>query len=254
MRKFAAFSALFVVVLLYGIIIYLFSGVAGFEMVSVMPKEAVVPEMVPLEPLTVPSGGWPGVIVAPAVFSSEALEEMIALAPHYTFTRIPHPERVMTEAEREAWITEYYLLGGLNAQELELYKIVNNLRANYDIPPFVLCPRLSMASRLFSYLQVKYHTVGHYDNYYDDFMHRANFFSAFGSLYMENANSQHWYVFPDGSIEYVYLSPQQLVDGWMDSEGHRNHILTRETTHVGFGVDSGRNRVVPTMKTILPLE
>ena len=202
----------------------------------------------------IPSEGWSGILDAPTVFSSEELDEMIANAPHYTQTRpvIPHPERRMTDSELRWWIEDYNMLGGINAQELEMYKIVNEIRAEYGLPPFVLCPRLSMASRLFSYLQVRYHSIGHTDPYYGDLMERSDFFGAFGSLYMENANSQQWYEMPDGRIEYVYLSPQELVDGWMDSPDHRDHILNTETTHVGFGVDSGRNRVVPTMKSITP--
>jgi uncharacterized protein YkwD len=105
---------------------------------------------------------------------------------------------------------------------------------------------------LFSYLQVRYHSVGHVDPYYGDLMARANFFGAYGTFYMENANSQQWTVSADGTITYVYLSPQQLVDGWMSSDPHREHILTTKTTHAGFGVDSGLNRVVPTMKTLMP--
>lgn len=193
-----------------------------------------------------------GLLVVPTVFSSEELVEMISAAPHYSQTRQFHPPRKMYPTELAAWIRIYNELGGINAQEFELYKIINEVRAEYGLPPFILCPRLSMASRLFSYFQVKYHTVGHIDPYYDDLMARSNLFGVFGSLYMENANSQQWYVMRDGSVEYVYLCPQGLVDGWMNSPPHREHILTTETIYAGFGVDSGRNRVVPTMKTIMP--
>jgi uncharacterized protein YkwD len=183
-----------------------------------------------------------------------ASEEVVSLAPHYSKTRIHHPDRKMTEQERNAWIRNYYTLGGMNAQEIELYNIINEIRASYDLPPFILCPKLSYAARLFSYLQVRYHSVGHTDPHYGGLMERSNFFGAFGQLYMENANSQQWTVSPDGEITYIYLSPQQLADGWMSSEPHREHILTPYTTHAGFGIDSGKNRVVPTMKTIMPRE
>ncbi|MCL2357957.1 MAG: CAP domain-containing protein [Defluviitaleaceae bacterium] len=201
-----------------------------------------------------PDDGWAGLIAEPVVFSSEELSEMIESAPHYVQTRpvTPHPERKMTDDERHWWISEYNVLGGINAQELEMYKIINEIRREHDLPPFILCPRLSMAARLFSYIQVRYHSVGHNDPYYGDLMARSNFFGAFGSIYFENANSQQWYTFPDGRIEYVYLTPQGLVDGWMSSPDHREHILTTETSRVGFGIDSGRNRVVPTMKSLAP--
>jgi uncharacterized protein YkwD len=200
-----------------------------------------------------PAGGWYGVFDEPRVFSSGELEEIIAVSPHYTQTRLYHPEVAMTDIERRMWISEYNALGGINAQEFELYKIVNEIRAQHGLPPFVLCPKLSMAARMFSYIQVRYQSSGHVDPYYGDMVNRMNFFGIYGTVHMENANSERWYQYTDGSIEFVYLSPQELVDGWMDSEAHREHILTNETTHAGFGVDSGNNRVVPTMKTILPL-
>ncbi|MCL2047222.1 MAG: CAP domain-containing protein [Defluviitaleaceae bacterium] len=198
-----------------------------------------------------PSYGWAGVLFEPTLFSSEEIDEMLANAPHYSQTRptSPHPDRAMTNSEREEWIADYYYLGGLNAQELEMYKIINEIRAEHDLPPFILCPRLSMAARLFSYLQVTHHSSGHTDPYYTTFSDRIHFFGVQGRIYMENANSERWYEKPDGSIEYIYQTPRELIDGWLSSQPHREHILTTDTTHVGFGIDSGRNRVVPTMKS-----
>jgi uncharacterized protein YkwD len=214
-----------------------------------------IPERQPVpEPVARPDEGWHGVFDVPRIFSYDELRAIIEVSPHYTRTRpaTPHPNRQMTESERGFWIDEYNLFGGINSQEFEIYKIINEIRAEYGLPPFVLCPRLSKASRLFSYLQVREHSVGHTDPYYGDLITRSNFFGAQGTLYMENANSQVWQVMPDGAIRYVYLYPQGLVDGWMESPDHRAHILTTDTTHAGFGVDSGNNRVVPTMKTIMP--
>jgi len=213
-----------------------------------------IPSHTTMEPVAMPLGGWHGVFSVPTLFSSEELTEMIANAPHYTHTRpiTPHPERQMTESERRFWIEDYNMLGGINAQEFELYKIVNEIREEHGLPPFILCPRLSRASRMFSYLQVREHSTGHTDPYYIDMITRMDFFGAFGTIYMENANAQMWYESPNGDVEYVYLPPQGLVDVWMDSDAHRAHILTIQTTHVGFGVDSGNNRVVPTMKSIMP--
>ena len=190
----------------------------------------------------------------PTVFTSAQLALMIEQAPHYALTRPskPHPARRMTQEEQEEWIKDYNAKGGINAQELELYKIVNEIRAEHGLPPFILCPRLSMASRLFSYLQVKYHTTGHSDRYYDTMRNRMNFFGVTGSMYMENANVSRWTPLRDGGRAYIYLTPQELVDGWMRSSAHRGHILTTNTTHIGFGVDSGNNRVVPTMKSVMP--
>jgi uncharacterized protein YkwD len=245
MRAVSAVIAFFIASFLIFIIITNYiSDLEFYE--NLVPPEPVLRDM--------PDDGWAGIISEAVLFSSEELESMIANAPHYSQTRplSPHPQRVMSDLERRFWIEDYMELGGINAQELEMYLIVNEIRVAHGLQPFVLCPRLSMAARLFSYLQVRYHSVGHTDPYYGGLMERSDFFGAFGTLYMENANSQSWYEMADGSIEYVYLSPQELVDGWMSSEPHREHILTTETTHAGFGIDSNSNRVVPTMKTIMP--
>ncbi|MCL1845465.1 MAG: stalk domain-containing protein [Defluviitaleaceae bacterium] len=190
----------------------------------------------------------------PEIFTSQALSGMMASAPHYTATRLTHPDRAMTESERDAWISDYFNRGGINAQELELYKIVNETRARYGLPPFYLCPQLSMASRLFSYLQVRYHTAGHDDRHYGSPRERIDFFGVHWQAWQENANAEVWLFRDDMHVGYDYLSPQEIVDIWMGSPEHRNHVLTTDTTHVGFGTDSGRERVVPTMKSVMPRE
>ncbi|MCL2456589.1 MAG: CAP domain-containing protein [Defluviitaleaceae bacterium] len=245
MRTGSAVSLLLIMILFFALMIFVSN-------INVNYAPTVTPPPILVEQ---PEDGWAGMIFSPEIFSSEQLEEMIPKAPHYSQTRpsLPHPLRRMSEFEREQWIEDYYNLGGINAQELEIYKIVNEIRAQHDLPPFVLCPKISMAARLFSYLQVYFHSSGHTDPYYENLMERTNFFGRFGILYMENANSEQWYEMTDGTVEYVYLSPQELVDGWFDSEPHREHILSPETTHAGFGVDSGKNRVVPTMKSIVPV-
>jgi len=260
MRNLIAFSiSIFVLIFSFGFLLssLMEMSILEIELARDVPYQIslahqAVPEKP--EPVAMPENGWHGVFDVPTLFSSEELEEIIPNAPHYTYTRpvTPHPERAMTEFERGLWIESYNRFGGINAQEFELYKIVNEIRERHGLPPFILCPRLSRASRMFSHLQVKYYSTGHTDPYYPDLISRADFFGGFGTVYMENANSQMWYTAPDGEITYVYLSPQGLVDGWMDSDAHREHILTLQTTHVGFGVDSGDNRVVPTMKSIMP--
>lgn len=211
------------------------------------PAPTPVPTPVPApEPTPPPPWGEPRIV------TSQELMGMIAAAPHYTHTRLTHPSRSMTDAERDAWIADYFNRGGMNSLELELYRIVNETRARYGLPPFYLCLQLSMASRLFSYLQVRYHTAGHIDRYYGDHANRLNFFGVYAQIYQENANADRWESLDGVHLGYEYLSPQELIDIWMGSPAHRDHILTTDTTHVGFGADSGRNRVVPTMKSILP--
>lgn len=36
-------------------------------------------------------------------------------------------------------------------------------------------------------------------------------------------------------------SPQQVVKGWLNSEGHRKNILDPNVTHIGIGYDKDGN-------------
>jgi uncharacterized protein YkwD len=191
----------------------------------------------------------------PVLLTGDEIDLLIANAPHYRDTRQPHPNRPMTQDEVESWIRQYNEMGGMNVQEFELLRIINAVRDEHGLQPFILCLNLSMAARLFSYLQVKYYTIGHEDRYYGDFGSRINLFCHLEwTRARENANSEKWTQYADGSgREYIYLTPQELINGWMSSTEHREHILSTTTTHVGFGLDSGNNRVVPTMISIMPV-
>jgi len=59
-------------------------------------------------------------------------------------------------------------------------------------------------------------------------------------------------VFEDNGIDYMHAgenissgrtTPQAQVDGWMNSEGHRNNILNSNSTHIGVGVKRDSNGV-----------
>jgi uncharacterized protein YkwD len=43
------------------------------------------------------------------------------------------------------------------------------------------------------------------------------------------------------NIASGYSTPQSVVDGWMNSTGHRNNILNRSQTHLGVGVAMDEN-------------
>ena len=54
-----------------------------------------------------------------------------------------------------------------------------------------------------------------------------------------------WHVRDDGSMMYPgqenaaygHRSPEEVVDGWMNSPGHRKAILTPETKEIGVGFE-----------------
>lgn len=41
------------------------------------------------------------------------------------------------------------------------------------------------------------------------------------------------------NIAMGYLDPQVVMNGWMNSEGHKTNILNPNYTHIGVGFDQG---------------
>lgn len=70
---------------------------------------------------------------------------------------------------------------------------------------------------------------------------------------------------PDGTVNHAYgeniaagangFTPEQVVQGWMNSDGHRAAILTKSYTHIGVGVyitETGRTLFVQNFATFDP--
>jgi uncharacterized protein YkwD len=87
-----------------------------------------------------------------ALFTSDELIQLIAQAPSHQDTRslMIMPNRALTDSELASWVIEYHALGGLNALELGVLLALNEARAEYGLPPFVICTNMSMAARLYS--------------------------------------------------------------------------------------------------------
>jgi len=87
-----------------------------------------------------------------ALFTSNELIQLIAQAPSHQDTRslMVMPNRALTDSELASWVAEYHALGGLNALELGVLLALNEVRAEYGLPPFVICINMSMAARLHS--------------------------------------------------------------------------------------------------------
>ena len=87
-----------------------------------------------------------------ALFTSDELIQLIAQAPSHQYTRslMVMPNRALTDSELANWVIEYHALGGLNALELGVLLALNESRAEYGLPPFVICTNMSMATRLHS--------------------------------------------------------------------------------------------------------
>ena len=167
--------------------------------------------------------------------SQDEIQSMLPFArPRQdTMPITPHPDRAMTDAEVQAWIEVYNGLGGINASELEILYLLNSIRAEHNLSPFSLCPRLSMAARLHTQLRREFSrgASGHDDPFYGGAGDRGLLFDVM--VASENTRAAG---FP---------TPETVVGGWMNSPGHRQLILAPSMTHVGIG-DAG---AYSTMKT-----
>jgi len=86
------------------------------------------------------------------LFTTDELIQLIAQAPTHQDTRslMVMPNRAMTDSELASWVAEYHALGGLNALELGVLLALNEARAEYGLPPFIICTNMSMVARLHS--------------------------------------------------------------------------------------------------------
>jgi len=165
----------------------------------------------------------PVVLTEPTFFTQEQLLSILATAPmpHTTISATPHPERMMTIAERDAWIEEYRELGGIHAYELRIIYDLNEVRVEQGLQPFAICPYLSIAARLHSQLMSDIWFSSHEDPFYGRAGDRVRFFnSELGAT--ENLGGG-----------------DNPVDAWYNSPGHRTTMLWPTHRYAGVGWVSG---------------
>jgi len=145
------------------------------------------------------------------------------------------PNRRLTTAERNNWIADYNARGGATAVELEVIRLVNIERANRNLTPVELDAPLMMAARFFAQQHHDlrdYHTgwghnFGPYaTNAAAQHGASANVAQAFGATLRWNGGNAH----SSGTS-----TAQAIVNGWMNSTGHRNYILSPEHRFIGVG-------------------
>lgn len=144
------------------------------------------------------------------------------------------PNRRLTDTERQEWIADYIALGGPTANELEVIRLVNIERANHNLSQVAMDEVLMMAARFYAQqahdlqgLHTGSHNFGPYATN-PDARHgaSANVAAAFGGRLRWNGGN--W--FGGGS-----MTAEDLVQGWMNSDGHRRYILSPEHRFIGIG-------------------
>jgi len=179
-------------------------------------------------------------ILARVLLTQEEIQSLIPHARLVEETRMsPHPDRAMTQQELVAWNQEYDSLGGMNVFELEVLYLINNIRIEHNLVPFILCPYLNRASRLHTNLLSEGHwgPTRHYDPFYgsNDPVHgqpaRGRAF-LFDSTLTDRPRS-----FIGENSGSSAPRAESAVNGWMNSPPHRGQILEErwEDAHIGVG-------------------
>jgi len=136
-------------------------------------------------------------------------------------SRITLPNRRLTQAEMQLWIYEYDANGGPTDFELEVVRLINEIRRDYNLPALSLDRTLGMSTRFYAQtLDNLRLPLGHREGPYGGSMYTV---AAFGGGW-NTANGTR----SSGS-------PQAAVTSWMGSPGHRNNILNSAARVIGIG-------------------
>ncbi|MCL1882950.1 MAG: stalk domain-containing protein [Defluviitaleaceae bacterium] len=156
--------------------------------------------------------------------------ERTAVSVANSRSAIIHPQRQMTAAEISAWSDDYWALGGPNAFELEVVRLINMERANAGLSPLQLCPRLMMAARFKTQNMVDLRYGGHHNPIYaagrpvhESPTIMARLFGVRGNISENLADRMH------------YHEAFMAVDAWIRSPGHSANILNPNSTIIGIG-------------------
>ncbi|WP_233143970.1 CAP domain-containing protein [Lottiidibacillus patelloidae] len=117
---------------------------------------------------------------------------------------------------------------GLSEFESKVVELTNVERQKNGLPPLKVDTSLSSVARKKS-----------------DDMQAKNYFShtspTYGSPFDMIRDFGISYKTAGENIAKGQTSPQSVVNGWMNSEGHRKNILSKDFTHIGVGFnDSGK--------------
>ena len=133
----------------------------------------------------------------------------------------------------------------LNAKEKETFARHNRIRRDHNLPTFCVHPDLQRAARAYSqdmlvedYFDYKHRSCDRSLNdyrqltCYEEFFERIERF-GYGN-YSDLGENIAW---GSGTLG----TPAKIMDGWMDSPGHRANILDRDYREIGIGVRAGDN-------------
>ena len=110
----------------------------------------------------------------------------------------------------------------VTAYEREVIRLVNEIRAQYGLSALSENAELCRVAR---YKSQDMHDKGYFDHTSPTYGTPFEMMKSFGISYRSAGEN----------IAYGYATPQAVVDGWMNSSGHRANILNASYTRIGVG-------------------
>lgn len=114
---------------------------------------------------------------------------------------------------------------GAQDEVCEVLRLVNVARADAGQPPLVWNPALAEAAQAHAEDMV---TNGYFSHASQD-----------GRSFSTRARDAGYDAFPSGeNIASGYPTPEAVMAGWIDSDGHRRNILSAGSNEIGVGLES----------------
>ncbi|MBQ8397832.1 MAG: SafA/ExsA family spore coat assembly protein [Clostridia bacterium] len=154
-----------------------------------------------------------------AVRYEVGLSELRAANPQITNAALIYPGQVLQIPTTDAAVTAY---------EQEVIRLVNEIRAENGLKPLTYDWELSRVAR--------YKSQDMKDNRY--FSHTS---PVYGSPFQMMKSFGLTYRTAGENIAKGYATPQAVVNGWMNSSGHRANILNASFTRIGVGYVASGN-------------
>jgi len=154
-----------------------------------------------------------------AVRYQVGVSEIIAANPQVPNPNLIYPGQVLNIPGTDSTVLSY---------EAQVIKLINDIRAQNGLKPLKSNWELSRVAR-----------------YKSQDMHDKKYFShtspTYGSPFTMITNFGISYRTAGENIAMGYKTPQAVVDGWMNSSGHRANILNASYTQIGVGYVASGN-------------
>lgn len=154
-----------------------------------------------------------------AVKYQVGLSEIKTANPQIQNFNLIYPGQKINIPTPDASVTNY---------EQEVIRLVNEIRLKNGLKSLSYDWELARVAR--------YKSQDMKDNHY--FSHTS---PVYGSPFQMIKNFGIFYTSAGENIAKGYTTPQAVVNGWMNSSGHRANILNAGFTHIGVGYVSGGN-------------